>query len=110
MATALEALEGDVVAGDGSVLVTLDTEAGSADLHVKPVRLWKASGIRAMREGDFDTWAEKAMPPESYAEWKRLDPDMEETERFFTEWNAASGQDPKGSRPSTPSRKTTRKN
>ena len=107
MATALEALEGDVVASDGSVLVTLDTEAGSADLHVKPVKKWKGSGIRAMREGDFDTWAEKALAPGSYAEWSRLDPDMEEIEVFFTAWNAASGQDPKGSQPSTPSRKTT---
>jgi len=107
MASALEALEGDVVNSDGSVLVALDTEAGSADLQVKPVRKWKGSGIRAMREGDFDTWAEKALTAESYAEWKRLDPDMEEIEVFFTEWNKASGQDPKGSQPSTPSRKTT---
>lgn len=102
MSEALKALEGEVVDDgdtleDGSVVVTLTTEAGQADMHVKAVQKWKASGVRGMRQGDFDTWAEKALSAESYKQWVRLDPDLDEVEVFFESWNEVTGQSPKGS-------------
>jgi hypothetical protein len=99
MSEALQALEVEAT-DDGSNLIELVTAAGSVNLTVKPVKKWKASGVRAMRQGDFDTWAEKALTPESYKEWAKLDPDMDEVEVFFEAWSEATGQTPKGLGPS----------
>lgn len=102
----LEALESEAVADDGSVTVPL---AGAAEIRVRPVQDWRASGIRAMREGDFDTWAEKALDEESYAAWTDVDPTMREVEAFFTAWGEATGQDQGKSRNSGRSSKSTRR-
>jgi hypothetical protein len=62
-------------------------------VHVLPVKKWKASAIRAMRQSDFDTWAEKCLAEGDYAVWQQVDPDVEQVEAFFLAWNKATGQD-----------------
>ena len=88
---ALEALEADA-ATDPNGVVTVPL--AEVSVRVKPVKQWRASGIRAMREGDFDTWAEKALADDDYSRvWKVVDPTMNDVEAFFRAWKAATGQD-----------------
>lgn len=84
--------DAEITAGDDSIVVPL---AGT-DLRVLPLRKWKASAVRAMKDGDFDRWAEKALDGD-YPAWQAIDPDMDQVEVFFTAWALASGQSPKGS-------------
>ena len=54
---------------------------------VLPMHKWKAAGLRAMREGDLDAWAQKCMDPRSYLLWTRKDPDLDEAGEFLTRWS-----------------------
>jgi hypothetical protein len=108
MADALAAVQADAEAGTGSVEVELVTAGGKGIVHVLPVNKWKASVVRAMRAGDFDVWAEKALDGTDYADvWTKLDPDMDEITELFAAWNQASGQDSGKSSASSRSSKTT---
>jgi hypothetical protein len=98
---ALEALEGEVLDADDSVSVSL----GDEKVRVKPLNDWRSSATRALREGDFDTWAEKCLAGDDYEIWSDVDPTLGEVEEFFTEWQKVTGQDPKASRASRRSSK-----
>jgi hypothetical protein len=101
---AVEALEGEVLdADDGAVEVPLVDET----VRVKPLNEWRSSASRALREGDFDTWAEKCLAGDGYDTWLDLDPTLAEVEDFFTAWGAATGQDTGKSRASRRSSKRT---
>lgn len=65
---------------------------GGATVEVLPPRKWKASGLRALRESDFDAWAEKCLAPGGYAIWQSVDPDLDQCEKFFVDWQAAIGE------------------
>lgn len=87
--TPLDKLEAEATTpDDGSVEVAL----AGRELRVLPVKKWKASGLRALRENDIDLWAEKCLDPASYAVWRDIDPDLEQCEEFFTAWSEASGE------------------
>jgi hypothetical protein len=88
-AAALEAVEAEVDAGDGTVEVPL----GDTIVHVRPVGEWRSSAVRAMRNGDFDAWAETALADGDYQTWVDVDPTITECEAFFTAWGEATGQD-----------------
>jgi hypothetical protein len=51
------ALRAEAATGDEPVAVPL---AGQT-VHVLPVRKWRSSALRALREGDFITWAERCL-------------------------------------------------
>lgn len=103
---ALEAVEAEVDAGDGSVMVAL----GETSVRVKPAGQWRSSGVSAMRVGDFTAWAETCLATEEDVEvWKDVDPTMDECEAFFREWGAATGQDSGKSSGSRRSSRTTAK-
>ena len=78
----------EVAAGTSPVAVPLVGKT----VRVLPVRKWRASATRALREGVFDVWAEKSLVKGDYAVWQSVDPDMDEVEAFFDAWNEASGQ------------------
>jgi hypothetical protein len=100
---ALEAIEAEVDAGDQPVEVPL----GDTVVRVKPVGEWRASSIRAMRDGDFDAWAEKALAGDDYEVWADVDPTITECEAFFTAWGEVTGQNQGESRASRRSSKNT---
>jgi hypothetical protein len=102
---ALEAIEGEVLDGDGSVEVKLRNET----VRVLPLFEWRTSATRAMREGDFDSWAEKCLVDGDYEVWTDVDPKIREVEEFFEAWQEATGQDRGKSRASRRSSKSTRK-
>lgn len=85
---AVEALEGEIV-GDGCVEVPL----GDTTVRVIPASEWRASATRALREGDYDSWAEKSLAGDDYDVWCDIDPQMAEVQEFFKAWEAAGGSD-----------------
>lgn len=100
----LEAVEDEAEADpDAPTSVLLDGET----LQVLPARLWRSSRMRALREGDFDSWAEGCLTPESYEVWQEIDPTIEQVEQFMTNWQHESGLDQGNSRASRRSSKTT---
>lgn len=60
--------------------------------YVLPVMEWKASALRALKESDIDSWAEKTLTNGSYAQWQRIDPTLAECEEFFTTWSNSTGE------------------
>jgi hypothetical protein len=70
----------------------VEVELAGRTLQVMPVKKWRASGLRALRENDIDLWAEKCLAPGSYAVWQDIDPDLEQCEEFFATWTEVSGE------------------
>lgn len=84
------------------------TEAlGDSEFRVKLATKWRPSYLRAMRVGDFDTWAEGVIHSDDLAAWTELDPTFEDIGDFAGRAMAASGEAPgKSSGPSRSSRST----
>lgn len=94
--SALSAVEAEVAAeenGDGSVVVTLRTELGFADIRVPPMGRWRALARNAIfTRGDSLLWAAKTLSPTDAQQWVRLDPSGEEVDEFFEDFGRASEQ------------------
>lgn len=91
--------KGDLVQG---------TLAGKT-VYVKPVKQWRASAISALRDGDFDKWAEATLDDDDIDIWMDTDPTLGEVEDFFESINPGLGTSPGNSRRSRTSSRTTRK-
>lgn len=109
MTEPLKALEADADTSPDGVSVTLATDDGDADLVVPRPGRWKTRANTALRVGDFDVWAELVLSKKDHAAWVELDPTNDDVEAFFKAWQDASGEDPKGSRPSRRSSRSTPK-
>lgn len=92
----LDHLEAETKAKLDPARQAVEVDWEGVTIHVLPVPKWKASGLRALRENDIDTWAEKCLDSGSYALWSKVDPDLEQCEAFFTKWGEVTGE----SRPS----------
>lgn len=88
MADHLEAVAAEVAIADGSS----DVRLGKHTVTVPAVRKWHGSAIRALRDGNFDLWAEKTLSPRDYLHWTDIDPTIEQAETFFEAWSSGSGQ------------------
>lgn len=99
---ALEAVQAEA-ATDAADVVRVPL--GDDEVEVLPVGQWRSRGLRAMRDADFETWAETCCTPAGHATWVAADPTLDECEQFFTDWKRLTGQDPgksrSSSRPST---------
>lgn len=73
---------------------SVDVRLGDATVSVLPVRKWRASALKALREGDLETWASKSLDGDGYATWLDVDPTIEDVESMFAEWSAITGQSP----------------
>lgn len=106
----VEDLEAEVDAEQDPADVTVPVLLDGETVEVLPVRQWRSSATRALREGDFDSWAEKCLAGDSYEKvWQEIDPTIEQVEQFFVNWQAATGADPKASARSRSSSKGTRR-
>jgi hypothetical protein len=101
--TALEAVEAEVDAGDDSVEVSL----GDTTVRVKPTGEWRSSGVAAMRQGDYSTWAHTCLVDGDAEVWDEIDPTMDECAAFFEAWGEITGQTSGKSRASRRSSKST---
>lgn len=78
---------------DGSVVVTLSTEAGDADITVPPLNRWRAMARNALfSRGDSLLWASRTLSADDARAWLELDPDGGESDAFFAEWGRLTGQ------------------
>jgi hypothetical protein len=75
---------------DGSVVVTLSTEAGEAEIRVPPRGKWKSMARNRLSQGDDLGWAVLTLSREDAEAWIDLDPDQEESSRFFGDYDKAA--------------------
>jgi hypothetical protein len=78
---------------------------GDTKVRILPPMQWRQTAMRAIRSGDFDTWAQKvlvndyveaegdqpASGSDDYAVWLEADPTNDELIEFFAEYEEASG-------------------
>lgn len=78
---------------DGSIVVTLHTDFGHADIRVPPFRRWRSVAKNALYNRDDDlAWAVQTLSADDAQEWIRLNPTGEDAGRFFADWGRATGQ------------------
>lgn len=89
-----ERMEAEVAAedDDGSVVVTLTTDLGFADIRVPPIGQWRSMARNALFRMDDLHWASSVLSTQDAKEWYRLDPTQDEVNGFFELWGEATGQ------------------
>lgn len=105
--SALEAVQAEAAAPTGGVSVPLVTDVGECMVIVPPPGKWRTTANRALREGDFDLWAELVLSEDDYRAWLDAEPVNDDVEKFFEAWGDASGENSGKSRPSQRSSKGT---
>lgn len=83
----IEEIQSEATEPMGTIKATL----GGEPMLVKPPKKWKTRAIRSLNSGDFDAWAETSLVEGYYDVWLDVDPDMEQVEAFFLEFNENSG-------------------
>lgn len=78
-------------------------------IEVPPVNLWKSSGMRALNQGDFETWAERVLSDKDYDAWCEVDPNLDQINEFFESIGDQLGTDRGNSRASRRSSNRTRR-
>jgi len=96
----LDAVRADAAAPVEGVVVPLVTDDAKVEVTVPPPGRWKTRANRALREGDFDGWAELVLSPEDFDAWVDADPTNDDVEAFFTAWQEATGESRGKSSPS----------
>ncbi|MFJ6636569.1 hypothetical protein ACIQMR_35175 [Streptomyces sp. NPDC091376] len=101
--TPAEAQENEATDGYGTAKLL------GKELRVKNVAQWRPSYLRALRLGDYDTWAAGALHEDDVQTFIDLDATFEEINEFTADAMNAAGETPgKSGGPST-SRRSTRK-
>lgn len=76
-------------------------------LRVKTILGWRPSYLRALREGDYEKWAEGVLHEDDVTAFVDADATFKEINEFTAEAMAQAGETPgKSGRPSTRSRST----
>jgi hypothetical protein len=78
-------------------------------IRVKTVEYWRPSFLRALRQGDYDTWAEGAIHPDDVASFIDADATFKEINEFTSEAMSAAGEAPGKSGGPSPRSTRTRK-
>ena len=76
--------------GDDSLTVPLDGQ----DVRIKHPMDWPSSAMRAMREGNFEVWAEKCLEDGDYAIWQSVDPTYRQIAQFMAAYRDVGGREP----------------
>jgi hypothetical protein len=84
-------------------------ELAGRTIYVPPTKKWRASALHALREGDFDTWAQTTLADDDWDIWIDVDPTLEQVEAFFASVNKGLGTSPGNSRASRRSARSTRR-
>lgn len=85
--------------GREGVEVPLVTDSGSVALRIPPAGRWKTRATRALKEGDFDAWAEGALSPDDYSAWLEADPVNDDVNQFFAAWQERLNEDAPAKQP-----------
>jgi hypothetical protein len=95
----------ELEATDGYGVATL----AGAELRVKNMLHWRPSYLRALRQGDYDTWAAGVLHEDDVRTFIDLDATFEEINAFTAEAMEAVGENPGKRSGSSARSKTTRK-
>lgn len=79
------------------------------DVRTLPATKWRASALRALREGDIDTFMSRVLHEDDYDTYLDLDPDQDAIGHFAQAAAEAAGEDLGKSPGPRGSSKTTRK-
>ncbi|MCQ6554792.1 hypothetical protein NPS70_16525 [Streptomyces sp. C10-9-1] len=87
---------------------------GTADLagetlRVKPVGQWRPSYLRALRQGDYDTWATGVLHEEDVIKFVEADATFDEINEFTAAAMETTGETPGKSGARSTSSRSTRK-
>lgn len=69
-------------------------------VSVPPVKQWRSSALKALRDGDFETWAKVTLDDDGWEHWQEIDPTLQQVEDYFTAINPGLGTNPGNSRAS----------
>lgn len=58
-------------------------ELAGRPIFVPPTKQWRSSALHALRNGDFQSWAEAVLDDDDYDTFVELDPTLEQIEDFF---------------------------
>lgn len=95
---------------DEYVTVPLTGYNGEAkDVRARPAGRWRASAMRALNQGDLDTFMELVLHEDDYQLYEDLDPDTEGIGSFASDVATASGEALGKSGGPRPSSRRTRK-
>lgn len=84
-------------------------QLAGVDLRVKPVGKWRPSYLRALREGDYDTWAAGVLHEEDVTSFVEADATFDEINDFVTAAMETTGETPGKSGGRSTSSRSTRK-
>lgn len=88
----VEALQSEILADAASGPVLVELMVG-VRVRVLPARMWRLSGYRAIKEGDFLLWAEKCLASrDDYEAFVEADPTFEQINAFFTRFGESTGE------------------
>lgn len=93
MSAELEAVAADATADVAGTVVSLVTDNGEFTVTVPPPGKWRTRANRALREGNFDVWAETVLSEKDVETWAAADPTNDDMEEFFRAWKELSGED-----------------
>lgn len=101
-------IEADAVTSDGYITVPMQgANEEVEDVQVLLSSKWRASAMRALNRGDFDTFMKSVLFEDDYEVYLDLDPEAGEVETFATEVVRLTGENPgKSSGSGTSSRRT----
>ncbi|MEV0444015.1 hypothetical protein AB0I84_23825 [Streptomyces spectabilis] len=100
--TAAQAQENEATGSTFIVATLCETE-----LRVKQMGQWRPSYLRALKEGDFDTWAVGALHEEDAPVFVEMDATFDEIADFTADVMAKAGEEPgKSGGPSKSSTRT----
>jgi hypothetical protein len=100
----------DEAEDDGSIVVTLETDRGFADITVPPPGRWRSQARAALfSRGDDFTWAALTLSVKDAQAWARLDPTKDDSDAFFEAWGEATGERLGESQPSNRASRRTRR-
>jgi hypothetical protein len=69
-------------------------------ISIPPVNKWRSSALKALNNGDFETWAQRTLSPEDFKVWTDIDPTLEEVDLLFQAAQAFLGTNPGNSKAS----------
>jgi hypothetical protein len=84
----------DVLAAEASDTEFLTVPLAGKDIRVKDPMDWPSSAMRAMREGNFEVWAEKCLEDGDYTIWQSVDPTYRQIAQFMAAYRDAGGREP----------------
>jgi hypothetical protein len=84
----------DVLASEVKDTGYLSVPLVGQDVRVKDPMDWPSSAMAAMREGNFEVWAEKCLASGDYEIWQSVDPTYRQIAQFMAAYRDVGGREP----------------